>query len=906
MIAAALTPAAQSEDAPTASKPKALPVAPLQRQTPVDFESEVLPALRRNCLACHNQTRAKGELILETPQAIRKGGASGPSIVEGRGDESLLFRAAAHLAEDMIMPPAGNKANADNLNPTELGLLKVWIDQGAKGEVRGTRPVEWQAMPAGWQPAFATAITPDGQVTAVSRAHRVDLYLTGSQRPLGALEDAKLSGAAHRDTVNALAFSPDGRWLASAGYREIKLWQRQPLSAMFEERTAGGPPPEKENLGASTGTNDVRLKALIDSGEVFTAAALLTNATLAATAGTNGVIKIWRLDSPPALLREFRGDWRLELAATNAEQELAFAKTEIEFHRGARKRLEDEVKKAEDALTKATEKHAANEKALAGKKDERTQQEKTKADAEKERQDATAALEKANQTATAAEKVSQESKTKAKASQEKALASRLSAEQAARAKADLDRLVADLAGKTEEGAVQKARELAAAAAADSVNKFKDAEGQRLEAEKQLDELATRAFEAGAAKSTADRAQTELPPKIKHAEERAAAAVKALADLDGQIKKAEIAVTTASGDLDLSRNTLDKTRREFSNTVAALAQAETAQTNAAVVLASSTQARDAAAAEPVRFLAFSPGTTQLLAASLSGRLRTWLTADGSPVESWASARAPILAARWVDEERVAIDTASGTETFQALPKWTLDRTLGGEESTSPWRDRVTAVAFSPDGTELVSGGGEASRGGEIIAWPMTPGSQPRDLGARHSDTVLAAAYSPSGDQILTGGADRFARLVDAKSGKVLRQFEGHTHHVTSVAWLRHGRAIATAGAEGVVKIWNPLTGERMKNVDGFGKEVAGVRPVGTGEQWVAAAGSGQVRWFNLAGDKVRQHDGAGAYLHSLAVTPDGRWAVAGDADGVLRIWSGTETKPTAELRPEPSPSVTLSR
>ena len=78
------------------AKPAALAIAELARDTPVDFEREILPLLKNNCLACHNQTKAKAELILETPATIRKGGDSGPAIVPGKSAESLLLKVTAH------------------------------------------------------------------------------------------------------------------------------------------------------------------------------------------------------------------------------------------------------------------------------------------------------------------------------------------------------------------------------------------------------------------------------------------------------------------------------------------------------------------------------------------------------------------------------------------------------------------------------------------------------------------------------------------------------------------------------------------------------------------------------------------------------------------------------------------
>ena len=57
-----------------------LPVAVLNRTVTVDFNTEIKPFLSKNCFACHNETKAKAGLILETPAAILKGGENGPVV----------------------------------------------------------------------------------------------------------------------------------------------------------------------------------------------------------------------------------------------------------------------------------------------------------------------------------------------------------------------------------------------------------------------------------------------------------------------------------------------------------------------------------------------------------------------------------------------------------------------------------------------------------------------------------------------------------------------------------------------------------------------------------------------------------------------------------------------------------
>src|SRR5687768_3711968 len=117
-------------------------VAEVKHEGPVDFEKEILPIFRRNCLACHSTTEAEGGIVLENPEKIAKGGGGGPGVVAGKGAESLLIKLASHQQKP-FMPPPDNDVKAKNLTPEELGLVKLWIDQGAKGEVKaaGSGPI---------------------------------------------------------------------------------------------------------------------------------------------------------------------------------------------------------------------------------------------------------------------------------------------------------------------------------------------------------------------------------------------------------------------------------------------------------------------------------------------------------------------------------------------------------------------------------------------------------------------------------------------------------------------------------------------------------------------------------------------------------------------------------------------
>ena len=209
-------------------------IARVKHKGRVDFEKEILPILQRNCLACHNATDAESDLVLETPATILKGGAEGPAVVPRKSGESLLLLQASHQQES-FMPPEDNDVGAKQLTPRQLGLIKLWINEGATGEVTGASgAVQWQPLPAGVNPIYAVAISDDGQFAAAGRANQVFLYHVPSGRELGRLTDPELiksgvagqPGIAFQDLVQSLAFNRTGDMIAAGGYRNVKTWRR--------------------------------------------------------------------------------------------------------------------------------------------------------------------------------------------------------------------------------------------------------------------------------------------------------------------------------------------------------------------------------------------------------------------------------------------------------------------------------------------------------------------------------------------------------------------------------------------------------------------------------------------------------------------------------------------------------
>ena len=155
----------------------------------------------------------------------------------GKPEESLLFTQATRQAES-FMPPLPNDANAKPLTPHEAGLLKLWIEQGAKASMGSGGAIKWQSLPDTLNPIYSLALTPDERYVAAGRGNDIVVYDILRQRQVATLSDPALEGAAHRDFVHTLDFSPDGQWLASGGYRIVKLWQK--VSPIEEQRPLEG------------------------------------------------------------------------------------------------------------------------------------------------------------------------------------------------------------------------------------------------------------------------------------------------------------------------------------------------------------------------------------------------------------------------------------------------------------------------------------------------------------------------------------------------------------------------------------------------------------------------------------------------------------------------------------------
>jgi WD40 repeat protein len=191
---------------------------------------------------------------------------------------------------------------------------------------------------------------------------------------------------------------------------------------------------------------------------------------------------------------------------------------------------------------------------------------------------------------------------------------------------------------------------------------------------------------------------------------------------------------------------------------------------------------------VNAMAFSPDGQFIASGSRDKTVRIWDAKTGNPIG-----------------QPPQCDGAVGQILDAALRTFDLDWT---DEPPKCHSAAVNAVVFSPDGQLIASGSQDKTvrlwdaKTGNPIGQP-TGNSFPSivSLAFRHEAAVNAVAFSPDGQRIASGGADKTVRLWDAQTGNAIGQpFQGHEGGVYSVAFSPDGQRIVSGGWDGTVRLW----------------------------------------------------------------------------------------------------------
>ncbi len=126
-----------------------------------------------------------------------------------------------------------------------------------------------------------------------------------------------------------------------------------------------------------------------------------------------------------------------------------------------------------------------------------------------------------------------------------------------------------------------------------------------------------------------------------------------------------------------------------------------------------------------------------------------------------------------------------------------------------RGMVMSVAWSPDGTRLASGGG--GRGsGELFVWDVHSGERLHAL-SELSEIVYALAWSPTGTMLVSGGSSGMLRWWDVERGEWVQVRRAHQGTVQSLKVSPDGRSLASCGDDGAINVWELESGEHLRTL-----------------------------------------------------------------------------------------------
>jgi serine/threonine protein kinase len=303
---------------------------------------------------------------------------------------------------------------------------------------------------------------------------------------------------------------------------------------------------------------------------------------------------------------------------------------------------------------------------------------------------------------------------------------------------------------------------------------------------------------------------------------------------------------------------------------------------------------------VESVAVSRDGQRILSGGQDAKLRLWDLESGQLLQIMSGHRGVIYSLAFSADGSRAL-SAGGDNMARLWDLKTGQELLRFQRHTN----EVTSVAFSPDGRRALSASGDQT----IRLWELENGQLVRQFNG-HTARVWSAVFSPDGQYILSGSEDRSVRLWEVASGQEIRQFKGHQGQVRRVAFSPDGQRALSAGWDATMRLWDVATGQEVHRFDSkpFYVEDVSFSPDGMfalssegPTQSGSTAADFGVRLWDLRTDQLLSRSGvSSSKCLPVQFSADGRYAVSGGADKLVRLWQMPPFTAVRTSVPGPTP------
>ncbi|MCE7981202.1 MAG: hypothetical protein DYG89_08435 [Caldilinea sp. CFX5] len=276
------------------------------------------------------------------------------------------------------------------------------------------------------------------------------------------------------------------------------------------------------------------------------------------------------------------------------------------------------------------------------------------------------------------------------------------------------------------------------------------------------------------------------------------------------------------------------------------------------------------------LAVSPDGTLLATGSRDHTICLWMIATGERLHCWRGHTDTVTALAF-SPDGATLATASEDQTVRL---WTVAHGVSWCEIATA--GPLNAVAYSPDGALLAAAGGD----GVIHLWESATGHLLRRL--QHTEApVRSLAFAPDGQTLVAATDERLVVVWRLSTGQKLFLLEGHTQPLLSVAFRHDGSEIVTAGADCTVRVWSATPHQQLHRLKQHQGWVTAVACNPNGQTMATAAMDFCILLYQSPGNQViRRLVGHSDRIHALAFNPTGQWLVSASKDQTIRLWAVT--------------------